>query len=86
MARYRLVIFYATHENDSRFNVLDGNVIDQVDGFIYDDELVSLDTIRWMLPEMSDQKQKETFHKILMQKIQQASEQGLSPLLINVVR
>lgn len=76
MARYRYIIFqeqFVPNENPVDLTNLD---LSQIDGFIFDNEVFSRDTLRWMLPEMSEEKQKHTFCLILKRKALEAKKVG----------
>ena len=85
MARYRFIIFLEPEKTEPRVHKINTDDLATVDGFICGSEIFSLDTLRWMLPEMSEEKLHETFEKILKQKIEEAVENGMNAIYEDVV-
>ena len=77
MAHYRIIRFCKSDELIGEPIKLARENLQTVDGFIYNGELVLFDTLRWMLPEMSEEKRRETFMKLIDQKRKKAEADGL---------
>ena len=84
MARYRFVIFCEPKEAGSGVQRISKDNLSTIDGYICGSEIFSLDTLRWMLPEMSEEKLHETFKKILNKKIEEAEENGIDAVCEDV--
>lgn len=81
MAHYQFVVLCKPEDALEDYSAVSHDGFLNVDGIIRDGEVFSLDTLRWMLPEMSEEKRKETFQKILNQKIKAAEDAGLAAFL-----
>lgn len=77
MAHYRIIRFCKPDECIDNPMCFTRENLQLVDGFAYDGELVLLDTLRWMLPEMSEEKRRELFLKLFEQKRKEAEKNGL---------
>lgn len=78
MAHYRIIIFHDPAqqiENAERIGLTD-TALSHVDGFFQNEKLILLDTVRWLLPELSPAKQAETFRKLLEKEADEASRKG----------
>lgn len=84
MAHYRYICFDSPGKCSEDQKPISREDLSKIDGLISDGELISLDTIRWMLPEMSEEKRRETFLKIVEQKWREAKINGLSSFFITV--
>ena len=83
MAHYRFIQFIrpdSTQGNRIPFNHDD---LGEVEGFIYNGEVFSQDILRWMLPDLSEEKRRETFRKVLCRKLKEAEDAGLFPLIVD---
>lgn len=83
MAHYRVIVFCEPNKNGALEHA-DTTDLAKIDGYILGTEVFSLDTLRWMLPEMSAEKLHETFVKILRKKIAEAKEKGLDAICTTV--
>jgi len=77
MAHYRFIVFCKPNESGIPAQT-DLTELAKIDGYILGSEVFSFDTLRWMLPGMSEEKLHETFMKILRQKIADAGKNGLN--------
>ena len=76
MARYRYIVFQDQFSPNEKPVDFDSQDLSQIDGFIFGSEKFSRDTLRWMLPEMSEEKQQRTFCLILKNKALVAKRVG----------
>lgn len=83
MAHYHVIVFCEPNES-KLLGHTDLTDLAKIDGYILESEVFSLDTLRWMLPEMGEEKLHETFTKILLQKIADANEKGLIAICTTV--
>ena len=83
LAHYRIIIFIKP--DSTRRNHIPVNQDDllNVEGFIYNGEIFSQDMLRWMLPDLSEEKRREIFKIILGRKLKEAEDSGLFPKIVD---
>ena len=69
MAHYRFIAFFKPDDAQAHRLITFRDDLSEVDGFIHDDEVISLDMLRWLLPGVSEETRQEAFQKILARKL-----------------
>lgn len=74
MAHYRIIVFRkpkAAKKNKKPFTVED---LSAVDGYSYNGQIILVDTIRWLAPDLSKENQMILFRRLLDKAIAEAAE------------
>lgn len=76
MAHYRFIALFKPDNAHANHSITLRDDLSEVDGFIYDGKVISLDMFRWLLPGVSEETRQEAFQKILVKKLREAEDAG----------